>query len=117
MFHRARAGRIALLAALVLFVALMSGLANRMIYFPTRAHDGGTPASIGLAYEDVVLDASGVREPAYLGAGGIPAAGERAVAGDVVRQLGDLHAKEPELGGRSILVVGHGHSAANAISM
>jgi fermentation-respiration switch protein FrsA (DUF1100 family) len=31
----------------------MAGLADGLIYFPTREHDGGTPSAAGLAYEEV----------------------------------------------------------------
>lgn len=43
-------------------VACMPRLADRLVYFPTRVHDAGTPAAIGLAYEDAAVTASdGVR--------------------------------------------------------
>lgn len=32
--------------------------ADRFVYYPTREHDGGTPATIGLAYDDVRLTAA-----------------------------------------------------------
>jgi hypothetical protein len=49
----------------------MAGLADRFVYFPTRDLDGGTPATIGLAYEDVALrTADGVRLHAWFGPGG-----------------------------------------------
>ena len=65
---------------------------------------------------DVVLDASGVTGlPSSLGAGGIPAAGERALANRLVRDLGTLEDRLDSLGGRHTLLVGHGHSAATAI--
>lgn len=65
---------------------------------------------------DAVIDASGTYGlPAVLGLGGIPAPGERAVAGRLIRNLGALHASLDSLGGKSILLVGHGHSAAHAI--
>jgi thioredoxin reductase len=67
---------------------------------------------------DAVLDASGVySRPATLGAGGIPAPGERALDGQVIRHLGALDAALPRLGGRDVLLVGHGHSAANAMAL
>jgi hypothetical protein len=67
---------------------------------------------------DAVLDASGVYgQPAALGAGGIPAPGERALNGHVLRQLGPLEAALPGLTGRDVLLVGHGHSAAHAIAL
>ena len=33
----------------------MARLADRLVYFPSRPHDGGTPAVFGLAYDDVTL--------------------------------------------------------------
>lgn len=63
---------------------------------------------------DVVLDCSGVSRPARLGPGGRPALGERAVEHRFVRYLGDLQAKAAEIEGRRVLLVGNGHSAANA---
>jgi len=56
---------LALLAGLLAF-APMAQFADRLVYFPTRVHDGGTPAALGLAYEDVALTASdGVRLHAW----------------------------------------------------
>lgn len=61
---------------------------------------------------EVVLDASGVSESAsFIGGGGAPAIGERRLARAPIRQLGALYASE----GRRVLLIGHGHSAANAI--
>ena len=41
-------------------------LADRFVYFPTREHDGGTPAAIGLEYRDVYLrTGDGVRVHAW----------------------------------------------------
>jgi hypothetical protein len=57
---------LALAGLLVLLVAAMPGFADRLIYFPTREHDGGTPHSIGAVYEDVWLRTSdGVRLHAW----------------------------------------------------
>jgi thioredoxin reductase len=65
---------------------------------------------------EYVLDASGVYgQPAALGAGGIPAPGERNLNGQIIRDLGALDARLPDLRGRDVLLVGHGHSAANAL--
>ena len=65
---------------------------------------------------EYVLDASGVYgQPAALGAGGIPAPGERGLNGQIIRDLGRLGERLHDLGGRDILLVGHGHSAANAL--
>lgn len=63
---------------------------------------------------ELVLDASGVYgNPVALGAGGLPAKGERATS--IIRHLGALH--EAKLAGRRVLLVGHGHSAATALGL
>jgi hypothetical protein len=67
---------------------------------------------------DAVLDASGVYgQPAALGAGGIPAPGERVLNGEIIRHLGTLESALPRLAGRAVLLIGHGHSAANALAL
>jgi hypothetical protein len=67
---------------------------------------------------EVVLDATGVCDtPAAIGSGGVPAPGERGLAERLVRHLGDLEARLPDLAGRDVLLVGHGHSAANALAL
>jgi thioredoxin reductase len=67
---------------------------------------------------ECVMDASGVYDrPAHVGAGGLPARGEGAVSARLVRHLGRLEAALPELAGRRVLLVGHGHSAAQALTM
>jgi thioredoxin reductase len=67
---------------------------------------------------DAVLDASGVHgQPAALGSGGIPAPGERMLNGEIIRHLGALESALPRLAGRDVLLVGHGHSAANALAL
>lgn len=56
----------AMLAAAGLAFTLMPKFADRLVYFPSREHDGGTPALLGLAYEDVALRAAdGVRLHAW----------------------------------------------------
>jgi hypothetical protein len=50
-----------------------------------------------------------------LGAGGLPAAGERAAEGRILRQLGALEGFLADFAGGRILLVGHGHSAAHAL--
>jgi hypothetical protein len=62
---------------------------------------------------DVVLDASGAQLPTYVGAGSIPARGERSLAHRLVRHLDEI--TEERLAGKVVLVIGHGHSAANAL--
>lgn len=74
-----------------------------------------TPTGEQLFEAECVLDASGVGRPAPLGEGGLPALGERTHADEIVRDLGPLDARRMELAGKRVLVVGHGHSAANAI--
>lgn len=61
---------------------------------------------------EIVLDASGgLTVPRAIGAGGLPARGQSRV--QAIRTLGDLMSRD--LRGRRVLVVGDGHSAANAI--
>lgn len=65
---------------------------------------------------DAVLDASGVMTtPAFAGAGGLPARGEMAAAAGLIRRLDAMEARREQLAGRRILLIGHGHSAANAL--
>ena len=65
---------------------------------------------------EVVLDASGGQTiPTALGTGSIPAVGEQTAGPGIIRFLGDLNARREELRGKRILLLGHGHSAANAI--
>jgi 2-polyprenyl-6-methoxyphenol hydroxylase-like FAD-dependent oxidoreductase len=65
---------------------------------------------------DVVLDASGVTgQPCWMGEGGLPARGERQIASRIVRDLGSLDRRLPQMAGRHVLLVGHGHSAATAL--
>jgi thioredoxin reductase len=67
---------------------------------------------------DRVLDASGVYGQArWLGAGGVPARGERAVAARIVRQLGAMYDRLNFLAGKRVLLVGGGHSAAHAAAI
>lgn len=67
---------------------------------------------------DVILDASGgFLVPRPFGVGGLPALGESQLAQRPLRTLGELAAKRHELRGKRIFILGHGHSAANAIAM
>lgn len=60
---------------------------------------------------DAVLDASGVYgQPIPLVAPGCAGLGGRPI-----RRLGELHARVAELAARRVLLLGHGHSAANAV--
>lgn len=77
-----------------------------------------TPEGERLLETEYVIDASGTYgQPLPVGAGGLPALGERAACTSLVRDLGALEDKLPVLAGKRILLVGHGHSAANAILM
>jgi cation diffusion facilitator CzcD-associated flavoprotein CzcO len=70
--------------------------------------NGGTEKTIEA---DAVLDATGVYDVPVP----IIAPGASLVASRAIRDLGALHARLPELAGARVLLVGHGHSAANAI--
>lgn len=70
-----------------------------------------TPTGERRLEAEAVLDASGTYgQPVALGA-----RGERAVAGQLIRHLGMLHERRRVLAGRRVLLLGQGHSAANAI--
>jgi fermentation-respiration switch protein FrsA (DUF1100 family) len=52
--------------ATLLALAVMPGLGDRLIYFPSAVHDGGTPAALGLHHEEVAITAAdGVRLHAW----------------------------------------------------
>lgn len=75
-----------------------------------------TPHGEHLLEADAVVDASGTYgSPVSIGAGGIPALGERALTARFIRDLGALDCRMDALRGKRILLVGNGHSAANAI--
>jgi thioredoxin reductase len=66
---------------------------------------------------EVVLDASGgLTVPRPIGAGGLPARGESRLARRPIRTLGALAALRDDLRGRTVFVLGDGHSAANAVT-
>jgi len=83
---------------------------------PLRAERGfrilaDTPNGERIFETDTVIDASGTyNQPVALGRGGLPAPGERAA--HALRHLDNLDT----LTGKSVLLIGHGHSAANALS-
>jgi thioredoxin reductase len=80
--------------------------------------DNGAAGGERTVEADRVLDASGVYDRvAHVGAGGLPAVGERALGPRLIRHLGELHARLGALGGRHLVLVGHGASAANAIEL
>jgi thioredoxin reductase len=67
---------------------------------------------------DVILDATGgYATPNPIGAGGLPAPGERSLRQRPIRTLGSLHDQRDDLRGKRILLVGDGHSSANALGI
>lgn len=72
-----------------------------------------TPAGDVTFEADAVLDASGVYDTPVP----LVARGADALAGRAIRHLGELHARARSLANTRVLLVGHGHSAANALSM
>lgn len=65
---------------------------------------------------DAVLDATGgYVVPNPVGSGGLPARGESRLGRRVIHTLGELDDRLPELRGKRVLLVGDGHSAANAV--
>lgn len=77
-----------------------------------------TPEGEDVVEAEAVLDASGICDtPTALGVGGVPARGERALQSRLIRHLGPLQDRLGFVAGREVLVVGHGHSAANAIGL
>ena len=64
---------------------------------------------------EVVVDCTGNTEPNALGDGGIPAPGEAAAAGVITREIPDVAGAPGEWAGRTVLVVGSGHSATTAV--
>lgn len=65
---------------------------------------------------DAVLDATGgYVVPNPVGSGGLPARGESRLGRRIIRTLGELDDRRPELRGKRVLLVGDGHSAANAV--
>ncbi|HEX7151275.1 MAG TPA: FAD-dependent oxidoreductase [Thermoanaerobaculia bacterium] len=64
-----------------------------------------------------ILDASGgLVMPRAFGVGGLPVRGESRLARRPIRTLGELMSLRDELRGKRVLLVGDGHSAANAIN-
>lgn len=82
----------------------------------TSAIGSATPAAETLEYADVVLDCSGTfASPNPIGAGGMPAIGERALGDRILRHPPDVLGKlRARFAGRRVLIVGGGHSAATA---
>ena len=67
---------------------------------------------------EVILDASGgLTVPCPIGVGGLPPLGITRLASAPIRTLGDLAARLESLHGKRVLLLGDGHSAANAMVM
>lgn len=65
---------------------------------------------------EAVLDATGgYVVPNPVGSGGLPARGESRLGRRIIRTLGELDDRRSELRGKRVLLVGDGHSAANAV--
>lgn len=65
---------------------------------------------------DAILDATGgYVVPNPVGSGGLPARGESRLGDRVIHTLGELDDRRSELRGQRVLLVGDGHSAANAV--
>ncbi len=64
---------------------------------------------------DVVLDCTGSSEPNALGDGGIPAPGEAQLGDRVHHQIPDLTRSAADWIGKTVLLVGAGHSAQTAL--
>lgn len=67
-------------------------------------------------FADVVIDCTGkYTTPNTLGDGGIPAPGEQVLNAQIERRIPDLRTSAREWLGRTILIVGAGHSAQTAV--
>jgi thioredoxin reductase len=72
-----------------------------------------SPEGERMTEADAVLDASGIYDTPVP----IVAPGDEGPRASAIRDLGGLHARLEELVDRRILLVGHGHSAANAVAL
>ncbi|RMH21838.1 MAG: hypothetical protein D6696_04870 [Acidobacteria bacterium] len=67
-----------------------------------------------VAYAGAVLDCTGASQPNALGDGGIPAPGEASAAGVIRHDIPDFAGENGAWAGRTVLLVGGGHSAQTA---
>lgn len=83
--------------------------------FALTVENGNGRARVDLAR--AVIDASGTwQNPSPLGAGGVPAPGEAAAKDRITYGIPDvLRAERSAYAGKRVLVIGGGHSAANAL--
>ena len=84
---------------------------------PFELHIARTDGAEELLRARAVIDASGTYQtPNPLGASGLPAPGERALAGSIFYGIPDvLGAQRTRYAGKQVLVAGSGHSAFNAV--
>jgi thioredoxin reductase len=84
---------------------------------PFQLHIVGTDGAEEIVYARAVIDASGTyTTPNPLGASGLPAVGERALADRIFYGIPDVLGRDRvRYAGRRVLVAGSGHSAFNAI--
>lgn len=84
---------------------------------PFQLHVAREDGAEEIVYARAVIDASGTYStPNPLGASGLPAAGERALADRIVYGIPDALGRERHrYAGKRVLVAGSGHSAFNAI--
>ena len=83
---------------------------------PFRILLEGPDGSETVEYADVVLDCTGRwGRPNTLGDGGIPAPGERRLGDRIRRRIPDLPVEGGDWSGRTVLLVGAGHSAQTAV--
>ena len=92
----------------------------RLIVKPSNAGRGSTDDGERAPEEvfecDIVLDATGgYVVPNAIGTGGLPAIGESTLTPPPIRTLAALEAMRDRLPGKRVLLVGDGHSAANAM--
>lgn len=84
---------------------------------PFRLLVAGAGGSEEIVGADIVLDCTGTYgQPNSLGDGGIPAVGEGQLDARIRRTIPDLASEEGDWSGRTVLVVGAGHSAQTAVS-
>ena len=82
---------------------------------PFRLLTTGPNGQERLEFAEIVLDCTGKTHPNTLGDGGIPALGEQALDGAIRREVPNIQGEAGEWSGRTVLLVGAGHSAQTAL--
>lgn len=83
---------------------------------PFRLLVAGPSGNEHIEQADVIIDATGTYgNPNRLGDGGIPAIGEISLDAEIRREIPDFAAEAAAWAGRTILLVGSGHSAQTAV--